>query len=233
MIKVKTRVLLAEDEIDAREILQFYLQTIFDEVFVAQNGLEAYNICREKFKKNIFFDIIITDIKMPKKDGMTLIEEISEILPEQKYIVVSAYKDEEYLFKSISFNVIGYFVKPLAIDNIMDMLKKLKEDILLTKQKKPTLIKLNKTYSYNTNIKQLYKNGKQVRLSKKELDLVQILIHNLNNIVSKDNIKTYIWNDTNTSDTSIRAIVKRVKDKILDDDFIISRKGYGYTIEAN
>jgi len=233
MSNYKTRVLLVEDEEDAREILEFYLATIFDEVEIATNGEEGYNLCISNQKQNKFFDVIITDIKMPKKDGMTMIEDITSVLPEQKYIIVSAYKDEEYLFKSIGLNVMGYFVKPLAVDNIMDMLKKVKEKILLTKidSLDENTISLNKTYSYDRDKKTLFKGDISVKLSLKELSLVQVLISNLGTIVTKEMLKEKIWDDLNTSDATMRTIIKRVKDKVSDDDFIISRKGYGYLIE--
>ena len=235
MNNIKTRVLLVEDEVDAREILQFYLETLFDEVTVATNGLEGYNHCKKNYDNNILYDVIITDIKMPKKDGMEMIEDITKIVPKQKYIIVSAHKDEEYLFKSISLNVIAYFVKPLAVDNIMDMLKKVKNDILISKQemKNNNLLQLNKTYTYNKTIEQLYKNNNQIRFSKKELEFVKVLVNNIGIIVSKEQIKEFVWNDLTTSDATMRTIIKRVKDKISDDDFIISRKGYGYIIENN
>jgi len=233
MSNYKTRVLLVEDEEDAREILEFYLATIFDEVEIATNGEEGYNLCLSHQQENKLFDVIITDIKMPKKDGLTMIEEITQILPDQKYIIVSAYKDEEYLFKSIGLNVMGYFVKPLAVDNIMDMLKKVKEKILLTKKETPAknLISLNKTYIYDVDKKTLFKGDISVKLSLKELSLVQVLISNLGTIVTKEMLKEKIWDDLNTSDATMRTIIKRVKDKVSDDDFIISRKGYGYLIE--
>jgi DNA-binding response OmpR family regulator len=233
MSDIKTRVLLVEDEEDAREILEFYLTTVFDEVQIAQDGQEGLDICVKNKKNNQLFDVIITDIKMPKKDGMTMIEEITEILPEQRYIVVSAYKDEEYLFKSIGLNVLGYFVKPLAVDNIMDMLKKVKDKVLQTKQEMvdTNVVVLNQTYTYDKNKKTLFKEGISVKLSKKELSLVNVLIEDLGNIVTKEMLKEKIWDDLNTSDATMRTIIKRVKDKISDDDFIISRKGYGYLIE--
>jgi len=235
MSEYKTRVLLVEDEEDAREILEFYLDTVFDEVAIATNGQEGYDLCVAQQKQKKFFDVIITDIKMPKKDGMTMIEEITQLLPEQKYIIVSAHKDEEYLFRSIGLNVLGYFVKPLAVDNIMDMLKKVKEKILLTKKvvSNSKLIHLNDTYSFDTDKETLFKDEISVKLSVKELSLVKVLISKLGTIVTKEMLKEKIWDDLGTSDATMRTIIKRVKDKISDDDFIISRKGYGYLIELN
>jgi DNA-binding response OmpR family regulator len=233
MNNVKTRVLLVEDEEDAREILEFYLTNIFDEVEIAIDGQNGYDLCIKNKNANKFFDVIITDIKMPKKDGISMIEEVTEILPDQKYIIVSAYKDEEYLFRSIGLNVLGYFVKPLAVDNIMDMLKKVNEKILISKKENSVthIISLNATYTYDTKKNYLYKDETNMKLSKKELALVQVLVEDIGNILTKEELKEKIWQDVNTSDATMRTIIKRVKDKIEDDDFIISRKGYGYLIE--
>ncbi len=229
MSNVNTRVLLVEDEEDAREILEFYLKTLFDEVEIAEDGQEGFNICIKNQKKNKFFDLILTDIKMPNKDGMTMIEDITKIIPEQKYIIVSAYKDEDYLMRSIGLNVLGYFVKPLAVDSMMQILKKVKEKVVLSK--KENILYLNKTYTYDKTKNILYKNDMDVKLSRKELSLVKVLIDNLGEIVTKELFKIEVWNDINTSDATMRTIIKRVKDKIKDDDFIVSRKGYGYIIE--
>ncbi len=224
-----TRVLLVEDEEDAREILEFYLKTIFDKVQIAKDGEEGFDICNKNHKRNNYFDLILTDIKMPNKDGMTMIEDITKMLPEQKYIIVSAYKDEEYLMRSIGLNVVGYFLKPLAVDNMMEILKKIKEKVVLSK--KENTIQLNKTYKYDKNKNVLYDGNISVKLSRKELSLVKVLVDNIGDIVTKEILKTEIWNDINTSDATMRTIIKRVKDKIEEDDFILSRKGYGYIIE--
>jgi len=228
-----TRVLLVEDEEDARDILAFYLNKIFEEVIIAQDGQKGYDIVKSNYEKSSVFDIIITDIKMPNKDGMTMIDEINQLLPEQKYIIISAYKDEEYLFRSIGLNVLGYFVKPLDVERILNMLTQFKSQLILKEKNEISkkLIKINQTYDYDKITNILYKNEKIVRLSKKEISLVKILTDNMDSIVTKEMIKESIWDNINTSDTTMRTVIKRVKDKIKDDDFIISRKGYGYIIE--
>ena len=239
MSEIITRVLLVEDEEDAREILSFYLDTIFDEVQIACDGEEGLVLYKEAYEKNRAFDLVLTDIKMPNIDGLTMIEEITKINDEQKFIIVSAYKDEEYLFKSINLNVISYFVKPLEVKNIMELLKKVKakvlEDknkILLNSVKVEEKIRLNKTYFFNTSTNLLYKNKDElIDLSKKETLLVQALISNIKEIKTKEYLKEFIWNDINTSDATLRTVIKRVKDKIEDDDFIVSKKGLGYIVE--
>ena len=143
-----TRVLLVEDEVDAREILSFYLNTIFEDVVVAVDGQEALEIFEENLKNSRYFDLVLTDIKMPRLDGMDMIEKMLELSKNQKFIIVSAYKDEEKLLKSINFRVLGYFIKPINVDNMMEILKKAKAEVLKEKQEKKSkkLLKINKDY---------------------------------------------------------------------------------------
>lgn len=229
-----TRVLLVEDEEDAREILEFYLDTIFDEVEIACDGQEGLELYTKSYEENRAFDLVLTDIKMPNKDGLSMIDDITALNENQKFIIVSAYKDEEYLFRSIGLNVISYFVKPLEVKNIMEMLKKVKTKVLEDKSKQEVqveLINLNETYSYNTKTNLLYKGEELINLSKKETLLIQALITNIKEIKTKEFLKEFIWNDDKTSDATMRTVIKRVKDKVADDDFIVSKKGLGYIVE--
>ena len=132
----KTRVLLVEDEELARKTLAFYLNTIFDEVVLASDGSVALDILKNNLQKENLFDLIITDLNMPNVNGMQMIDEILKIVPNQRFIVVSAYKNEEDLLKLINLRISGYFVKPLNIDNMMEMLQKAKEEVILDKHPK-------------------------------------------------------------------------------------------------
>ena len=228
-----TRVLLVEDEVDAREILSFYLNTIFENVVVAVDGQEALEIFEENFNNNRYFDLVLTDIKMPRLDGMDMIEKMLALVENQKFIIVSAYKDEEKLLKSINFRVLGYFIKPINVDNMMEILKKAKAEVLKEKEEKSNkkLLKINKNYRYSLEQKLLYCDLALVKLSKKETQLLDILLRNIGKIVTIKECKIALWNDENKSDTTFRTVMKRLKDKVALNDFILSLKGQGYTIE--
>ena len=234
MQNFKTRVLLVEDEDLARKTLAFYLNTIFDEVVLAKDGAEGLLAIKENFQQNNNFDLVLTDLNMPNINGMQMIDEILKLIPNQRFIIVSAHKNEEDLLKLINLRVSGYFVKPLNIDNMMEMLQKAKEEVILDKQpkvKEKTLITLNNSYTFDLSINKLYCKNLIVKLSKKESEILDVLIANLGEMVSVDKFKEIVWNDININDSSFRTVMKRLKDKIKNDDFIISHKGYGYIIE--
>ena len=231
-MSIKTRVLLVEDEEDAREILSLYLANIFDEVQVAIDGKDGFYKYLKYYEENKIFDLVLSDIKMPNLNGLEMITKITLINENQKFIIISAHKDEEYLFQSISLNVISYFVKPLDINNIMDILKKVKVKILVDKNLNDEIFQINEIYSYNMKNNLLYENDKLVNLSNKETFLLQALIKNIEIIKTKENLKTFIWKDKNIPDVTLRTLIKRVKDKIIKKDFIASKKGKGYIIET-
>ena len=229
----KTRVLLVEDEEVARKTLSFYLNTIFDEVVIAQDGQEGSDIYKKEFDVNKTFDLVLTDIKMPNKDGIEMIDDILLLDENQRFIIVSAYKEEEHLLKLINLRVLGYFVKPLNIDNMMEMLKKAKKEVFADKKaaSNDEPIILSPLYSYKKEKKVLYKEGVSIKLSQKEGQILEVLVDNLGSVVSVEKFKELVWESVPTNDSAFRTVMKRLKDKIKEDDFIISHKGYGYIIE--
>jgi len=231
MLQFTTRVLLAEDESVAREILEFYLNTIFDEVIVAEDGAQGLQLYTESLTKNRKIDLVLTDIKMPNMDGIEMLEKINALNKNQKFIIVSAYKDEDMLLKSIELKVLGYFIKPLNIDNVMELLRKAKEEVLEDQKRDQGIITINDIYTYHTKSKLLYENEALVRLSKKETQALDILILNKNQIVDIDTFKKELWHDKESLDATFRTVMKRLKDKLKTKDFILSRKGQGYIIE--
>ncbi len=234
MEKYVTKVLLVEDEKVARDTLSFYLNTIFDEVTIASNGAEGLNTFKEQLSKNKYFDLILTDLKMPHKSGMSMIDGILKIMPEQRFIIVSAHKNQEDLLKLINLHVLGYFTKPLNIDNMMQILQKVKKEVLSSKLDNildKDLIKLNEIYTYHKIKNKLYNLNLNVKLSKKELDILKVLINNMGELVPVEQFKKDVWGDVQTNDSAFRTVMKRLKDKVKDNDFIISHKGYGYIVE--
>jgi DNA-binding response OmpR family regulator len=225
---ISTRVLLCEDEQDAREILGFYLNTIFDEVVVAKDGQEGLKEYKKSLKSGETFDLVLTDIKMPHMDGMSMLEAIYALDPKQNFIIVSAYRDEDKLHRSIDLRVLGYFLKPLNVDNIMEMLRKAKDEVLKEKEK---ITNLSAHIRYNLAEQLLYRDNKVIKLSPQETQVLDILIRSRGTIVEANRFKEELWGTTDKADSTFRAIMKRLKDKLEEDDFIRSYKGKGYMIE--
>ncbi|XPV53792.1 MAG: response regulator transcription factor [Halarcobacter ebronensis] len=90
------KILFIEDNLDVREQLNKLFENFFSNIDVCFNGFEAL----EEYKKHKtdndnFYDLVITDISMPKLDGIELCKEIFKINKEQKVLVISAHTEKE------------------------------------------------------------------------------------------------------------------------------------------
>ncbi|WP_024831299.1 response regulator [Ruminiclostridium josui] len=122
------RLLVVEDEEMIRNKIIYntnWKEHGFVEVFQASNGKEALDIVR---KNNI--DIVITDIQMPEMNGIELIREIKGLNRGIKCIIITAYAEFEYAKESVRLHVNDYILKPFKSKDLLDIVKKLLEEII-------------------------------------------------------------------------------------------------------
>lgn len=110
--------LYVEDEEILREGISTFLNKIFTKLDLASNGEEGL----KKYTQNRH-DIVITDIQMPKMDGLEMTSRIKEIYEKQEIIVISAYTDPDYFTRSIELGVTGYIIKPIDFYQILKTLE--------------------------------------------------------------------------------------------------------------
>jgi diguanylate cyclase (GGDEF)-like protein len=107
----KLKVLYVEDNELTRKATKIILNEFFENIIVAVDGEDGL----EKFKQNDV-DLIITDIDMPKLDGLGMVEEIRKLDEEIPVLIFSAHNDTEFFMNSIHLGVDGYLFKPLDLD---------------------------------------------------------------------------------------------------------------------
>ena len=110
--------------VDDEPLMRTYLtrnipafSALFDVSAVAKDGLEAMELLKEAP-----VDVVITDIKMPEVDGLSLARHIHENYPDITVIVISGFSDFEYAQKAIRYNVKDYLLKPLVDKTLIDLL---------------------------------------------------------------------------------------------------------------
>ncbi len=113
------RLLYVEDNADAREMTAMILEDFFDEIVIAVDGEDGL----EKFKEGEF-DLIISDINMPKLNGLDMIEKIRQIDESVAILILSAHNEDDFFIRSIKLNIDGYLLKPIDIDQFSTMLNK-------------------------------------------------------------------------------------------------------------
>ncbi|MDD3338153.1 MAG: response regulator [Lachnospiraceae bacterium] len=119
--------LIADDE----ELTRNGLRTAVDweslqihKVLCAEDGIQGLELAREHHP-----DIILTDVRMPRMDGIHMVEEIRQFLPDTGVIFMSGYSDKEYLKAAIKFKAINYVEKPLNLLEIEEAVSEAVQNI--------------------------------------------------------------------------------------------------------
>ena len=124
------KVLYVEDDDFIREELADTLEFDVKELIVAENGLDGL----EKFKK-YNPDLVISDVKMPKMDGLAMSSEIKKLSPKTPIIITTAFSDSDYLMRAIEIGINRYVTKPVDIDKLYSAIEELATILLYEKEK--------------------------------------------------------------------------------------------------
>jgi len=119
--------LYVEDDEIARIKLAKILKRIFKDVLLASNGLEGYILFQEQQLANQTIDLILSDINMPKMNGVEMLESIRELDSEVPIIYTTARTESEYLLRAIELNVNHYVLKPIDTEDIIMRIQKVCE----------------------------------------------------------------------------------------------------------
>ncbi len=128
--------LYVEDDEDIREVLAGMLKRYVGRLYVAENGEEGLEI----FKK-VHPDIVLSDVRMPKMDGIAMAEAIKKIAPDTAVIFTTAFGDSEYLQKAIDIGAQGYLIKPIERDKLIEKLNFI-GDAIVNARRKESYLKL-------------------------------------------------------------------------------------------
>ncbi len=109
----KIKVIIAEDNVDAQEILKSLIEPLnhFEVIGIADNGERLLELTINEMP-----DLILSDINMPKLDGLVAIKSCLEINPRLKFIFTTAY--EIHAVKAFDLNAVDYVMKPLKKERL-------------------------------------------------------------------------------------------------------------------
>ncbi|SFV52270.1 diguanylate cyclase/phosphodiesterase (GGDEF & EAL domains) with PAS/PAC sensor(s) [hydrothermal vent metagenome] len=107
MLLENLTILYVEDDQDTQRLIKGILSSLAKEVYVASDGEEGFAIFKQKKP-----DIVLTDICMPKMDGLEMSKEIKQIVPNQPIGIFTAFDDPEYLKKASELDIGTYILKP-------------------------------------------------------------------------------------------------------------------------
>ena len=216
------KILIADDEPDILEILQYNLNKEGYEVITAKDGEEALTKA-----KNNKPDLIILDIMMPKKTGT----EVCEILRSQPafkntlIIFLTALNDEGSHIKGLETGADDYVSKPISPKVLVSRVNALFRRV--TSEPEGKILKIE-NLTIDPDKFEVIVEDKDVTLAKKEFELLYLLASRPGRVFLRNEILNQVWeNDVIVGDRTIDVHIRKVRQK-LGLDCITTVKGVGY-----
>ena len=218
----KIKILIVEDELKLLEAYSKYIALFCDTVYTATDGEEALKSYYEH-KPNI----ILTDINMPKFDGMQFIEKVREFDNSTKIIILSAHTQTQHLLKAVQLNLISYLVKPVKMDELKKVITQAIDSVSLSSE-----ISLNNGFYWDKELDTLKYENEIVSLSSYEHLFMKCLVTEMNQDVSYEELHYFIYKNEEYSLGAISSLVKRIRKKTIK-ELIKSCYKFGYKIEMD
>ncbi len=202
--------LYVEDDDELRKQFIRVIKRKFKTVYQAIDGSEAFDIYKNKQP-----NIIITDINLPKIDGLELIESIRKQDKTTPIIILSAYSDQSKLLRAIKLGLSEYLIKPVPHKKLLLILETIAQEYKHTVVNKNIII-LKNGYEWKSEERILSNDGKVIYLTKREMILLDLMIQQINKIVTPYTIENLLWQDHNRVDasSSLSHLLKRLRKKL-------------------
>lgn len=222
----KIKLLLVEDEITLAQIIKESLETRDFVVLHSRNGEEAYQIYQDNSP-----DILVVDIMMPVKDGLTLTKEIRRIDTQTPIIFLTAKSQPQDVVAGFDTGGNDYLKKPFSIEELIVRVK----NLVNSKPRHDNMHELTLgQYKFNPINQTLqYKEEKIDSLTSRESQLLLFLAENKNQIVERNTVLDLMWtNNDFYSSRSMDVFISKLR-KLLNKDKtlkIMNVRGVGYKL---
>ena len=215
------RILLVEDDEILLDLISEYLSENGYDVTTSNNAKDALDLAYEQN-----FDLLILDVKLPKRDGFSLLSSLRELGVSAPSIFTTSLNTIDDLEKGYKSGCDDYLKKPFELKELLIRIQALLKRNF--SHNNDELVVISNELSFHPQSKILSKNGEKISISSKESDLLALFLQNKGKILTKDEIFNKIWKfDEEPSELSLRVYIKNLR-QILGKDAILNRRGDGY-----
>ena len=193
-----------------------------DEVLQADDGVHGLETAR-RCKP----EIILCDVRMPRMDGISMLERLEKILPDTVPIFMSGYSDKEYLKAAIKLKAVNYIEKPFSL-----IVLKTRIDALIKKYYGSIEKFIYKNIEINFTSYTAKIEGRSIEINPKELKILKCLLNHEGQVLSRMQIIDQVWKETDDIpyDRVIDVYIKELRKK-LHLDCITTIRNVGYKLE--
>ena len=221
------KVLVVDDEKLIVKGIRFSLEQDGMEVDCAYDGEEALEMAHNKQ-----YDIILLDIMLPKLDGFQVCQQIREF-SNVPIVMLTAKGDDMDKILGLEYGADDYITKPF---NILEVKARIKAIMRRTSRKEmeknPNVI-VDGDVRLDCESRRLFIQGREIKLTAKEFDLMELLMRNPNRVYSRESLLNAIWgydtsSDIRTVDVHIRRLREKLERSPAAPEHIMTKWGVGY-----
>jgi DNA-binding response OmpR family regulator len=217
---VSIKILLLEDDLLFGETLTDLLEDEGYEVFHYTNGQEVLDATYEQK-----FHLYILDINVPLLNGIDVLRALRDANDETPAIFLTSHKDSEMVKKGFGSGCDDYITKPFSNEELLLRIQaRLRRGILEESLEVGSLV-------LDTKYKRVVCKGQELDLSKKEFELLMLLMQNANKAVPKEMMIEQLWSASESgSDGALRVYINRLKQILGEECSIENIRGIGYKL---
>ena len=217
------RALIIEDSIEIADVIALSLTDMgiaTDRFADGRLGLHALNTTE--------YDLVILDLNLPDKDGLSILKETRANGNETPILIVSARISIDDRVKGLDLGADDYLIKPFDLHELEARVRAL---LRRGQEVRSTLIECG-NLSFDQGSREFYANKKSLELSPRERSVLETLIRQKGGVISKERIARHVFNfDDNASLSSIELYVHRLRKKLAAFQVnIMTKRGLGYAL---
>lgn len=230
------RALVVDDEKLIVKGIRFSLEQDGMEVDCAYDGEEAINMARERE-----YDIVLLDVMLPKYDGYEVCQAIREF-SEMPIIMLTAKGNDMDKILGLEYGADDYITKPF---NILEVKARIKAIMRRNAKKARNMAQQENRIVTAGDLRldiegrRVFIGDREINLTAKEFDLLELLVCNPNKVYSREALLTYVWGnkamdtgDVRTVDVHVRRLREKIEPSPSDPKYVHTKWGVGYYFRA-
>lgn len=222
------KVLVVDDEKLIVKGIRFSLEQDGMEVDCAYDGEEALNMAKANE-----YDMILLDIMLPKMDGFEVCQAIREF-SDMPIVMLTAKGDDMDKILGLDYGADDYITKPFNILEVKARIKTIMRRTAGPREKKEVSSIVEKgDLRLDCDSRRLFISGREVNLTAKEFDLLELLVKNENKVYSRENLLGLVWGkdypgDVRTVDVHVRRLREKIETNPSEPKYVHTKWGVGY-----
>ena len=226
------KVLVVDDEKLIVKGIRFSLEQDGMDVDCAYDGEEALNMAKENE-----YDIILLDLMLPKMNGLEVCQQIREF-SNVPIIMLTAKGEDMDKIMGLEYGADDYVTKPF---NILEVKARIKAIIRRTRkpekaEEQMRIVEIG-DLKLDCDSRRVFIGSREVNLTAKEFDVLQLLVFNPNKVYSRENLLNIVWGyeypgDVRTVDVHIRRLREKIEENPSEPKYVHTKWGVGYYFQA-